>query len=179
LLLVLAVLVGIGSQSERALGQVRTGATLTVLQGIVSVVRSDGNIVSPATSGLVLGVGDHVATVGRSAALVTFFDGSEVEMGAHTSIAIQDLRADASGSTTILIETVLGSTVHRIVTLPTDGSSYQIVARGTVTDVHGTTLGHGVDDDAPLAPRGDGGAARHPRRCHAGRPAACRPHHGR
>ena len=147
LLLVLAVLVGVAFQTDLAVGQVRPGATLTVLQGIVSVVRSDGSIVTPAASGLALGVGDHVATVGRSAALVTFFDGSEVELGAHTSIAIHDVQADTSGATIILTETVLGSTVHTVVPLATTSSSYRILARDTVTDVRGTTLGHSADDD--------------------------------
>lgn len=146
-LLVFAILVGLLAQSALALGQIGQGATLTVLRGTVSVIRADGTAASPAASGLVLGVGDHVATVGRSSALVTFFDGSEIELGADTSIAIHEMQANSSGQITILIENVLGSTVHRIVTFLNPGSVYRILAGGTVTEVHGTTLGHRTDDD--------------------------------
>jgi hypothetical protein len=144
--LVLALLVGILAQSGLALGQIGQGATLTVIRGAVSVVRTDGTSVSPAATGLLLGVGDKVATVGRSAALVTFFDGSEVELGADTAIAIHEIQANSAGQITIFIENLLGSTVHHIVTFIAAGSTYRILAGGTVTEVHGTTLGHRIDE---------------------------------
>ena len=146
LVLVLTLLVGILWQSGLALGQIGQGATLTVIRGTVSVVRTDGTAISPATSGLVLAVGDRVATVGRSAALVTFFDGSEVELGADTSIAIHEIQANSSGQITILIENLLGSTVHHIVAFINSGSTYRILAGGTITEVHGTTLGNRIDE---------------------------------
>jgi hypothetical protein len=61
--------------------QVVVGASLTVLRGSVGVLRSDGTPISPAASGLALGPGDQIATLGRSSALVTFFEGSELELG--------------------------------------------------------------------------------------------------
>ncbi|MCC7371493.1 MAG: FecR domain-containing protein [Chloroflexi bacterium] len=147
LLVVTLIVVGLLWQASFALGQVAAGATVTVLRGTVSVSRADGTAVMPASSGLVLGVGDTVATVGRSSALVTFFDGSEIELGADTAIVIQNMQAGSAGEKTILIKNVVGSTVHRIVALATPGSSYRIEANGTVTDVRGTTLGHRVDED--------------------------------
>lgn len=141
------VVVGLLWQASGVLGQIAAGATVTVLRGTVSVSRSDGSAVAPAANGLALGVGDTVATVGRSSALVTFFDGSEIELGADTTIMIQNMQASSSGEKTILIKNVLGSTIHRIVALATPGSSYRIESNGTVTDVRGTTLGHRVDED--------------------------------
>ncbi|MGE3911292.1 MAG: hypothetical protein AB7K36_18190 [Chloroflexota bacterium] len=145
--LMLALVLSLCWQASSVAGQIAQGATLTVLRGTVSVVRADGSLVYPAESGLLLQSGDRVATVRRSSALVTFFEGSEVELGADTTIAIHELDVNSSGETTILIENVLGSTVHRIVSLALNGSSYRIEANGTVTDVRGTVLGNGVDDD--------------------------------
>src|SRR4051794_10282464 len=70
------------------------GATLTVLRGSAAVLRVDGTPISPAASGLTLAAGDQVATVGRSSVLVTFFEGSEVELGADTTIILRNLAQD-------------------------------------------------------------------------------------
>jgi hypothetical protein len=128
-------------------GQITFGATLTVLRGSVSVVHNDGGAVAPARTGLMLNAGDRVATVGKSSALVTFFDGSEVELGADTTIAIVDATGGAGNLVSIIIETILGSTVHTVATLTNPGSTYKILAGGTVTEVHGTVIGNRVDGD--------------------------------
>jgi len=132
-------------QTSAALGQISFGATLTVMRGPVSVVRGDGSAVSPAQSGITLEAGDRVATIGKASALVTFFDGSEVELGADTTIAILDASGGNGNFVSIIIETILGSTVHKVATLTNPGSTYKIVAGGTVTDVRGTTIGNSVD----------------------------------
>src|SRR5687768_13391138 len=106
--IVLAVVIATVMQTSTVLGQVATGATLTVLRGTTSVVRSDGSAIQPASTGLTLNSGDRVATVGRASALVTFFDGSEVELGADTTIRIQEMESRAGGQISILLENVLG-----------------------------------------------------------------------
>src|SRR4051794_11799225 len=76
LLLVVSILVdAVGWCAPPASAQTFFGATLTVLRGSAAVLRSDGRPVSPAANGLTLAAGDQVATVGRSSALVTFFEG--------------------------------------------------------------------------------------------------------
>jgi hypothetical protein len=129
-----------------ALGQMKVGATLSVVRGTVSVVRGNVGSISPAPAGLTLGEGDRVATVGRSYALVTFFDGSEIELGADTTIRIQQASGDDDDIVTFLIELILGSTVSNVAPLKNSGSSYQIVAGETVTNVRGTIIGNSVDD---------------------------------
>jgi hypothetical protein len=131
-------------QAGLALGQISFGATLTVLTGRVSVVRGDGSAVQPASSGLTLNAGDRIATVGKAGALVTFFDGSEIELGADTTIALRDASGQG-GVVTFLIEMVLGSAVHRVETLENPNSSYKIVAGGSVIEVGGTTVGTSID----------------------------------
>ena len=120
------------------------GATLTVLSGVVGVLRADGAPVSPARSGMTLGRGDQVATVGRASALVTFFEGSEVELGGDTTIVLRDLGQEGT-QTAIGVESVLGTTVHRVVTLANPGSTYRVDSGGTVAMVRGTVFGHHAD----------------------------------
>jgi hypothetical protein len=134
------------SQARVTLGQINFGATLTVLRGTVSVVQGNGTAVSPAPNGMKLNAGDRVATVGRASALVTFFDGSEVELGADTTIAIED--ATGNGDlVTIIIENIVGATVHHVATLTNPGSTYKVVANDTEMLVKGTVVGHGNDGD--------------------------------
>ena len=133
------------TQAGLALGQISFGATLTVLRGTTSVVRGDGSAVHRAGSGLTLNAGDRIATVGKSSALVTFFDGSEIELGENTTIALQDASGEVGGVVTFLIEVVLGNTLHKVETLKNPGSSYKIVAGEGLVEVRGTTVGVGVD----------------------------------
>ena len=133
------------SQAGLALGQVSFGATLTVIRGTTSVVHSDGSAVQPASSGYTLKEGDRIATVGKSSALVTFFDGSEIELGESTTIALQEASGQSGGVVTFLIEVVLGNTLHKVETLNNPGSSYKIVAGEGLVEVRGTTVGVGVD----------------------------------
>lgn len=142
--LLLQPLLALGAPAEQ-----RTGATLTVLRGTAAVLRADGTPLSPAPSGLVVGVGDQIATLARSGALVTFFEGSEVELGAETTIVLRELASDGA-RTTITLESVVGSTVHRVVTLASPGSSYRVEAGGTVALVRGTVFGHRIEDDGDV-----------------------------
>src|SRR5688572_28610709 len=134
-------------QAGLALGQIAFGATLTVLSGRVSVVRSNGSAVQPASTGLMLNVGDRVATVGKASALVTFFDGSEIELGGDTTISIGDASSEADDVVTFLIQIILGSTVHRVSPMKSSSSSYRILAGDAVIEVRGSTAGASVDSD--------------------------------
>src|SRR4051812_15380763 len=83
---VLVALIGLSIGALTDLHAQAIGATLTVLRGTTAVQRADRTPLSPATSGLLLNIGDQVATLANASALVTFFDGSEVELGADTTI---------------------------------------------------------------------------------------------
>ena len=150
ILLLLVCLAAVASQIiPPARAQVAVGATLTVLRGNVGVLRSDGTPISPAASGLTLGRGDQVATIGRSSALVTFFEGSELELGGDTTIIIRDL-AQEGQRTTVSIQSVVGTIVNRVVTLTDAGGSYRVEAGGTVALVRGTAFGHHVDPSGDI-----------------------------
>jgi len=117
LLLAAALILTTAYQAGVVFGQVDEGATLTVLRGTVALTRTDGSTLQPATSGTIIHAGDHISTVGPAGALITFFAGTEIELGAETTIAIQDVRTNANGVIDVTIENVLGSTVHRVATL--------------------------------------------------------------
>jgi hypothetical protein len=72
-----------------------------------------------------LGVGDRIATVGRSSALVTFFEGSELELGDDATIILREIRATGS-EVHVTVEDVLGSTVNRVQAFVNPNSVYQV-----------------------------------------------------
>ena len=143
-LLTFVVAVIVVTQAGAVLGQIAFGATLTVLRGTVSVVQGSGTSVAPAASGMKLEAGDRVATVGRATALVTFFDGSEVELGADTTIAIQDASGNG-GLVSIVIENILGTSYHKVATLTNPGSTYKVISGDSELLVKGTTVIIGTD----------------------------------
>ena len=125
------------------------GATLTVLRGSAAVLTADGSPYSPAPTGMTLGQGDQVAALAGSSALITFFDGSEVELGADATVILREL-ASRGSRTEITLESVVGSTVHRVVTFTDPGSSYRVESGGTVAAVRGTIFGHRRDPTTNL-----------------------------
>lgn len=131
------------SLATMASAQTPQGATLTVVSGIAAVVKANGSASQPAPSGMTLGVGDRIATVGKnSIALVTFFEGSEIELGAETTIIIKEIQVSGN-QTNVTVEDVVGHTLSRIKTFANPNSTYRItnpggtvvaVVRGTLVD---------------------------------------------
>ena len=122
-----------------ALSQVQHGATLTVLRGEIAILRADGSAVQPAASGSTVGVGDEIRTIGRSGALITFFAGTEIELGADTILVVEQLSRQGE-RIDISLRQVLGATVNRVQSLSGTGSTYEIQAGGAVALVRGTTF---------------------------------------
>src|SRR5437870_3480448 len=92
--------------------QVGQGATLTVLRGQVAVIHTDGSAVQPAPSGSSLNPGDEIRTINKSGALVTFFTGTEIEMGEETILVVERVNKDGD-KIDISLRQVLGATVNR------------------------------------------------------------------
>jgi len=119
--------------------QVDDGATMTVLRGQVAVVHSDGSAVQPAPSGTTVKAGDEIRTLNQTGALLTFFSGTEIEMGADTILVVD--RVSRQGTRVdISLKQVLGVTLNRVQALTDPGSSYQIEAGGATAVVRGTTF---------------------------------------
>jgi len=137
LLTVLAVVV----PPPPALSQTAPGATLTIVRGAANVVHPDGSIDAPASSGDALSVGDQIWTLDQTQALVTFFDGTEIEMGAGASIVLRDMTV-VGGQISITVESVIGTTTHRVQALLNPGSSYKVQSGSSVALVRGTVFTH-------------------------------------
>ncbi len=117
--------------------QVQDGATLTILRGQVAVVRPDGSAVQPAPTGTIVRAGDEIRTLTATGALITFFVGTEIEMGAETILVVE--RVSGQGARVeVSLRQVLGVTINRVQSFSDPGSSYRIDAGGAVALVRGT-----------------------------------------
>jgi hypothetical protein len=133
--------------SPDALSQVNPGASLTVVRGMVAVTRPDGTAVFPAGTGLTLALGDIVGTLDRTRAIVTFFSGSEIELGSNTSIVIRRLDRDLLDDAQVTVENISGLTVIRVTPGSPVTSAVRVVSGDTVAVVHSGEVGHGVNPD--------------------------------
>ena len=122
-----------------AIAQVQQGATLTILRGQVAVIRPNGTAIQPAPSGSTVDAGDEIRTISRSGALITFFSGTEIEMGEQTILVVEQVSRQGD-RIDVSLRQVLGATVNRVQTVAGTGSSYQIQAGGAVALVRGTTF---------------------------------------
>src|SRR4051794_20213525 len=109
--------------------QVQDGATLTVLRGQVAVVGTDGSAVQPAPSGTVVRSGDEIRTLTKTGALITFFAGTEIEMGEDTILAVDQVSKNGT-KIDISLKQILGTTLNRVQSLTDPTSSYRIDAGG-------------------------------------------------
>ncbi|MGE3269008.1 MAG: hypothetical protein AB7P40_09690 [Chloroflexota bacterium] len=128
--------------SPIALSQVGPGASLTVVRGSVSVTRPDGTAVYPAGTGLTLAIGDIVGTLERTQAIVTFFSGSEIELGSNTTIIIRRLDRDLLDQANVTVEHLSGITVIRV----NGGQPVRAISGDTIALIRNGEIGHGVDE---------------------------------
>src|SRR4051812_12171812 len=136
---VVALVAALLNPAGVAVAQVDDGATLTVIRGQVAVVRGDGSAVQPAPSGTIVKAGDEIRTLTKTGALITFFAGTEIEMGEDTIVAVD--RVSVNGTKVdISLKQVLGTTLNRVQTLSDPSSSYRIEAGGAAAVVRGTTF---------------------------------------
>jgi hypothetical protein len=122
-----------------AAAQTAQGATMTVIRGQVALVRQDGSAVQPAPSGSTVFPGDEIRTVGPSGALITFFTGTEIEMGADTVLRVEAISRQGERIDVSLTQ-VFGTALHKVATFSDPGSSYRVEAGGAVALVRGTTF---------------------------------------
>src|SRR5215212_3673495 len=137
LVLMLAVMLPQVLPASLARSQVAEGATLTVLRVQVAVLRPDGSAIQPAASGTTVFVGDEIRTLNNTGALITFFVGTEIEMGEDT-ILVVDRVSRQGDRIDVSLKQAFGSAVHRVATFSDPGSSYRVDAGGAVALVRGT-----------------------------------------
>jgi hypothetical protein len=119
--------------------------TLSDLDGDVQVQRQGTKIWIVATSGMEIWVGDSLETGDDGYVLITFFDGSVMELEADTKILVEELVAASGGSTTVRINQVIGSTLNRVENLIDSSSTYEIETLAGSAVVRGTIFRTEVD----------------------------------
>jgi hypothetical protein len=119
--------------------QATDGATMTIIRGQVALVRRDGSAVQPAPSGTLVRATDEIRTIGQSGALITFFAGTEVELGADTTMVVERISRDGN-KIDVSLKQAFGMSLHRVLAFSDPGSSYRVDAGGAAAIVRGTTF---------------------------------------
>jgi len=139
-------------------------STVTVLDGSVLVSHAGGPFAQIA-DGDVVDAGDRVRTAADSHGVLTFFDGTTVELEPGTEVTIDDLRASASGDKIVSISQVIGRTWHVVTHLVSPNSRYEVntptataIVRGTAFEVavaaDGTTTTETTEGDVSTIAQG-------------------------
>src|ERR1051326_7561088 len=146
-LLVLAVAAAWSLVPARSLSasELPVGATLSVLADPVEVAAADNGTFGAAVSGQSLSAGDTVRTGSSGVALLTFYDGSETQMGGNSQLQIE--QADYTPAPQIALFQAAGSSVNRVIPLPPDGS-FRTDTPDATGLVRGTSYVVSVGDDA-------------------------------
>jgi len=120
-------------------GEESAGAStvVTVIHGPVELSRSAGDF-TPATDGDLLSVDDAVRTGDGGRAVVTFFDGSTIEMEPATTIEIDEVSGDPNGSVAMSVKQTLGRTWTSIRRLLHAQSKFQLHTPSSNSTVRGT-----------------------------------------
>src|SRR5579864_9233723 len=126
---------GLGLSLQTALGQVASGATLSVLAADVEV--STGGAFGPARDGMTVGPGDQIRTSNGGVALLTFFDGSETQLTPDSQVQIQQAAGSGTGAQ-ISVSQVLGTTVQRVQRLTNQPTNYSTDTPAATAVVRGT-----------------------------------------
>ncbi len=118
-----------------------TGSTpLTILSiegGKVLVMKPGDAEWTEGTEGMALGVDYKIKTQSGGHAVITFFEGSTIELDSGTEITLTALDLDGTASQ-IGIEQKIGRTVSRVQALMDPESSYEIETASAIAAVRGT-----------------------------------------
>ena len=137
--LVLAAILILLPFPPAAHAQVGDGATLTVLRGEVALIHPNGTAVQPAPSGIIVQPGDEIRTLTATGALITFYVGTEIELGPETILVVDRVEVKG-GKVDISLKQVLGTSLSRVQSIADPTSAYRIEAGGSVAVVRGSTL---------------------------------------
>ncbi|MDE3117490.1 MAG: hypothetical protein KGL03_00615 [Nitrospirota bacterium] len=131
---------------ERRPAIVSATATLTVLKGSVRHVPAGSTQAHPATDGMNLTAGDRVLTGLRAEALITFLDGSTLEVMPESDVAVKQAEPSKQGSA-IVVRINVGMVWARVVRLVDPKSSFSLESNTATATVHDGLIGaHQFED---------------------------------
>ncbi|NQT73601.1 MAG: FecR domain-containing protein [Chloroflexi bacterium] len=122
--------------------------TLSILSGDVFVMEGDSDSWDEAKDGMDLAAEDSVKTGADSYALITFFEGTTMNIEPDTEISISELTVnEETDSTIVRLKQKAGETWNRVEKLADSASKYEIETSAGVGAVRGTTIGLVVGSD--------------------------------
>ena len=122
-------------------------SSLTVLSisgGDVEVQKKGKTAWEKGREGMTLEPGDKIRTAAGGQALITFFEGSTVDIQDSTEISLEEIGIKADQSTTIRMKQEIGKTISRVKKLMDSGDRFEIETPSAVAAVRGSTMFVGV-----------------------------------
>ncbi len=113
--------------------------TLTVLDGDVAVLHADGSL-ERGLDAQPLRAGDLVRTAVGARAVLTYFDGSTVELEPESELVVETVRGTPAGDVIIVMRQSLGRSWHVVTHLLTAGSRYEVETPAATAAVRGTAF---------------------------------------
>ena len=119
LFVVPAILIVTGGRSAAS------SSVVTILAGSASVAHR-GATFGPAVDGELVTAGDRVQTAPASHAVITFFDGSTLELEPDTTVTVEELSSANDGAIAIRISQSIGRTWSSVHKLVSSNSRYEV-----------------------------------------------------
>ena len=132
--------------------------TLTILSGSVAI-RAAGKDFAPAEDGAILATGDAVRTGPDGRAVLTYFEGTTVEIEPSSELTIDRATAGTDGSTVLLMTQNVGRTWHVVTHLLSGNSRYEVRTPASTASVRGTQFEVAVIDDSTTVTTAEGRVA--------------------
>jgi FecR protein len=110
---------------------------LTIFTGVVQVARGGADFAA-ASNGAVLAGSDRVRTDDAGHALITFFDGSTLELEPSTTVQVDAASPNADGSISVAIGQTLGRTWASVQKLTRADSKFEVKTPTSTATVRGT-----------------------------------------
>jgi hypothetical protein len=115
-------------------------SVITSVTGEISVLKAGTQTPVTGQTGMNIKVGDAVKAGANSTAVITFFDGSTIELKPDTRIELTTLDKGGAGAVTILLEQAVGETISRVTKLADPKSRYEIETVAATAAVRGSTM---------------------------------------
>ena len=116
-----------------------SSSTLEVLDGVVAVSH-DGTSFAIGQDGDLMQEGDVIRTGEGAHAVLTFFDGSVIELEPDSEIRIATLQATGAGDLLMTMQQTIGRSWHVVSRTLTPNSKYEVRTPAATATVRGTAL---------------------------------------
>ena len=144
---------GGGGQAQTPTGSSSPGPTnsnpttvMSIGEGSIQLMKNGVGSWTTIQVGTSLKAGDILKTGDASRSIITFFDGSTIELKAGTQVEISSLIDGAGkGPNTILLKQQIGETISTVTKLVDPASRYEIETPAAVAGVRGSAMAVSVD----------------------------------